>query len=95
VATVTVIDTDSSISFASATNSINETGNQRGDQLVRAGSSVGAVTVNFATAMERQPPASGTLPPTAHSPSADGQVTNSIVVSIINDALVEGARRLT
>ena len=89
ITTVTVIDTDSGLAFASPTNSVSEAGTNAVISVLRTGSTVGSVSVNYSVG-------GGTASPSRYVATngvltfADGQISNTFIVPIINNSLVDG-----
>jgi uncharacterized repeat protein (TIGR01451 family) len=90
VTAVTILDTDSSLRFAAASNTVSEAGGFASVFVLRSGSALGAISVNYfttdgtATAGVRYASTNGVLN------FADGQVSNSFNVALINDNVVQG-----
>ena len=89
-AVVTILDTDIGLALSTPTNSVSEAGGGALISVLRSGSTVGPISVNFSTADSsgiagiRYVPTNGVLA------FADGQTSNSFSVAIINDHLVNG-----
>ncbi|HWY76164.1 MAG TPA: Calx-beta domain-containing protein, partial [Verrucomicrobiae bacterium] len=89
-ASVTVIDVDSGLSFLSPTNSVSKAGTNAVITVIRTGSTVGTVSVNFATSDGTAVSGLRYIATNGVLNFVDGQVTNSFSVTVINDNAVDG-----
>ncbi len=90
VTAVTVLDDNTGLAFTTASNSVSEAGTNIVLSVVRTGSSIGAIAVNFATSDGTATNGVRYIGTNGVLPFADGQTSNTIVVRVINDNLVEG-----
>ena len=89
-ATVTVIDVNAGLSFAAAAESVLKTGTNAIIPVLRSGSTVGTVSVNFATANGSAAAGINYSSTNGTLLFLDGQASNIFTVPIKNDNRVDG-----
>ena len=86
---MTVVDTDVGLSFSSATNGVNKSAPNVLVSVVRTGSVSGIISVNYSTADGTATGYTNYIPTNGVLSFADGQISNSFLVTIIDDNRVD------
>ena len=95
IATVTVIDSDSGLSFSSATYSVSKAGTNAVINVVRTGSTVGTVSANFTMANGTAQAGIDYVSTNGMLSFPDGITVGTITIPIINNTVVEGNRTVS